>query len=186
MFNYIWAVMILISVVFSFFSGTAETVTSAAAEGGIAAVEFSLELIGIMAFWNGIMNIAEKSGIIQKFAKVIKPVFRKLFKSVDPKSPAAENMLMNITANILGLGNGATPFGIKAMKELGKPAGGIATDDMIMFLVFNTASIQLIPTTVIAMRSAAGSSMPSEITVPVWIVSCAALAVGIFVARRFR
>ncbi len=186
MFNYIWAGMILFAIILSFFNGTAAKVSAAAANGSAEAVKMCVELIGVMAFWNGIMNIAKKGGIVDKTAKFLKPIFKKVFKKVSPDSDTGKNMLMNITANILGLGNAATPFGLSAMKDLGKAANGTATDDMIMFLIFNTASIQLIPTTVISLRTAASSASPSEIIVPVWIVSAVALTAGIIAARRMK
>lgn len=186
MFNYIWCSMIVFSVILSFFTGTGEAVAAAAAEGAQSAVMMSLELIGIVAFWNGIMNIASESGVIDKLAAFIRPVYRLIFKKIPETSVAGKNILMNITANIMGLGNAATPFGLKAMRELGKTANGIATDEMILFLVLNTASIQILPTTIISMRSSAGSASPSEITVPVWIVSILALLVGLLAVRVFR
>ncbi len=186
MFNYIWAGMILFSIILSFFNGTAENVSIALSEGAMAAVRMCLELIGIMALWNGIMTIARKSGLVDKTAKLLKPLLKKFFRNTSPDSDTGKNMLLNITANILGLGNAATPFGLSAMKDLGKSANGTATDDMIMFLIFNTASIQLIPTTVISMRAAAGSTAPSEIIIPVWIVSVIALTAGVIAARRLK
>ncbi|MBR2472197.1 MAG: spore maturation protein [Clostridia bacterium] len=185
MFGYIWVGMIIFSLIVGLFSGNAETVALAAAEGAQSGVTMTLELLGIIAFWNGIMKIAEEGGIINILSKVIKPIYKCFFKTIPIDEKAGKNILMNITANILGLGNAATPFGIKAMQEIGKTAGGIATNEMIMFLVFNTASIQLIPTTVISMRAASGSGAPSEIIIPVWIVSVTALTVGIITAKLF-
>jgi len=185
MFGYIWVGMIIFSLIVGLFSGNGEAVALAAAEGAQSGVTMTLELLGIIAFWNGIMKIAEEGGIINILSRVIKPVYKCFFKGIPIDGKAGKNILMNITANILGLGNAATPFGIKAMQELGKTAGGIATNEMIMFLVFNTASIQLIPTTVISMRAASGSGAPSEIIIPVWIVSVTALTVGIITAKLF-
>ena len=183
MFNWIWAGMILFSIILSFINGSAEAVAAAASAGAGDAVQMSLELVGITAFWSGIMNIAQKSGVVDIAATKMKPLFKLLFKNTSPESEEGGYMLLNITANILGLGNAATPFGLKAMKEMNKSGGDTATDDMVMFLVLNTASIQLIPTTVISMRAAAGSAAPSDIIMSVWIVSAAALAVGIAAAR---
>ena len=186
MFNYIWAGMILFSIILSIFNGKADAVALAASEGAAKAVTVCLEIAGIMMLWSGLMNIASESGLIEKFSKIIQPVYRLFFKKISEKSVAGKNILMNITANILGLGNAATPFGLKAMEELGKEADGRATDEMIVFLVLNTASIQLLPTTLIAMRAEAGSAAASEIIVPVWIVSAMALAVGVLGTVIFR
>lgn len=186
MFNYIWAGMILFSIILSFFTGRVEEVALAASQGAAKAITVCLEMAGIMMLWNGLMNIASESGLIELFSKVIRPVYRLFFRRIPEKSVAGKNILMNITANILGLGNAATPFGLKAMEEMGKNADGRATDEMITFLVLNTASIQLIPTTVIALRGDAGSSAPSEIMIPVWIVSVFALVVGLLATVLFR
>lgn len=183
MFNAIWCIMITFSVVLSFFTGTGAQVADAAAKGALDAVTMSIEMLGIIAFWNGIMNIASKSGLVEKLAAVFRPVYRSLFKNIDENSELGKNILMNLTANILGLGNAATPFGLKAMREMGKTANGTASDDMVLFLVMNTASMQLLPTTLIAMRSSAKSSAPSEIIVPIWIVSVLALIIGILFAK---
>lgn len=185
MFGYIWVGMIIFSLITGLFSGNAESVALAAAEGAQNGVTMTFELLGIIAFWNGIMKIAEEGGMINLISKRISPIYKWFFSSIPIDSKAGKNILMNITANILGLGNAATPFGIKAMELIGKTAGGIATNEMIIFLVFNTASIQLIPTTIISMRSAAGSVYPSEIIVPIWIVSIIALIVGIITAKIF-
>ena len=186
MFHFIWAGMILFSIIVSFFTGRGEAVAAAATAGAQGAVMLSLELIGIVALWNGLMNIANASGLIGKLSKVLRPVYRLCFPHISPESKAGQNILLNVTANVLGLGNAATPFGLKAMQELGRDAKGTATNEMVLFLVLNTASIQLIPTTVISMRAAAGSAAPSDIIVPVWIVSVVALSAGLLAARLFQ
>lgn len=186
MFHYIWAGMILFSIIVSFFTGRGEAVAAAATAGAQGAVMLSLELIGIVALWNGLMNIANASGLIGKLSRVLRPVYRLCFPHISPESKAGQNILLNVTANVLGLGNAATPFGLKAMQELGRDAKGTATNEMVLFLVLNTASIQLIPTTVISMRAAAGSAAPSDIILPVWIVSVVALSAGLLAARLFQ
>lgn len=183
MFGTIWCVMIAFSVILSFFTGRGAQVADAAMQGALEAVKMSIEMLGMIAFWNGIMNIAMQCGLVEKLAVIFRPVYRKLFKNIDENSEAGKNILLNLTANVLGLGNAATPFGLKAMREIGKTAGGTASDDAVLFIVMNTASMQLLPTTLIAMRSAAKSAAPSEIIVPVWIVSVLALAIGIFFAK---
>ena len=132
------------------------------------------------------MNIASESGLIEKFSGLLRPIYRRLFKKIPVNSVAGKNILMNIAANILGLGNAATPFGLKAMEEMGKNAGGRATNEMVVFLVLNTASIQLLPTTIIALRGEAGAVAPSDILVPVWIVSVFALVMGLLGTTIFR
>lgn len=186
MFNYIWAGMIVLSIVLSFFTGKTDAVALAATEGAQTAVTTCIEIAGIMMLWNGLMNIASESGLINIFAKVIKPIYRLFFKKIPENSIAGKNILMNIAANVLGLGNAATPFGLNAMEELGKGANGRATDEMITFLLLNTASIQLIPTTIIAIRGEAGAAAASDIIFPVWIVSVFALLMGLLGMAVFK
>ncbi len=186
MFNYIWAGMIAFSIILSFFTGRVEEVALAASEGAANAVNTCLEIAGIMMLWNGLMNIASESGLIDIFSKVLRPFYRLFFKKIPENSVAGKNILLNIAANVLGLGNAATPFGLKAMEELGKDAGGRATNEMITFMILNTASIQLLPTTLISLRGEAGSKVPSEIIFPVWIVSVFALIMGLLGTYVFR
>ena len=178
--------MIVFSIILSLFTGKVEEVALAASAGAASAVSTCLEIAGIMMLWNGLMNIASESGLIDIFSKLLRPFYRLFFKKIPENSKAGKNILMNIAANILGLGNAATPFGIKAMEQLGEKANGRATNEMITFLVLNTASIQLLPTTIIALRGEAGAKMPSDILVPVWIVSVFALIMGLLGTVIFR
>jgi len=145
------------------------------------AVELAIALIGIMALWLGIMKIAEQSGLVSKLALALRPVTTRLFPDVPADHPAMGAMIMNISANILGLANAATPLGLKAMEELNKLNRklGTATDAMCTFLVINTSNIQLIPATVIAIRAASGSGNPTEILGPVIVATAVAMTVGI-------
>ncbi|MGC1403060.1 MAG: nucleoside recognition domain-containing protein [Thermodesulfobacteriota bacterium] len=153
------------------------------------AVELAIGLIGIMALWLGLMKIAEQAGMIERLARALRGITTRLFPDVPPDHPAMGAMIMNMSANMLGLGNAATPLGLKAMEELNKlnEKPGTATDAMCTFLVINTSSVQLIPATVIAIRAAAGSANPTEILGPVIIATtintlCGILAVK-FLAR---
>jgi spore maturation protein A len=145
------------------------------------AVELAIGLIGIMALWLGIMKIAEQSGLIAKLGKLLKPITTRIFPDVPADHPAMGAMIMNISANMLGLSNAATPFGLKAMEELNKlnTKSGTATDAMCTFLVINTGNLQLIPATVIAIRAAAGSSNPTEIIGPVIVATFITLVIGV-------
>jgi spore maturation protein A len=145
------------------------------------AVELAIGLIGIMALWLGVMKIAEQSGLIAKLGKLLKPMTTRIFPDVPADHPAMGAMIMNISANMLGLSNAATPFGLKAMEELNKlnPRNGTATDAMCTFLVINTGNLQLIPATVIAIRAAAGSSNPTEIIGPVIVATFITLVIGV-------
>jgi len=149
------------------------------------AVELAIGLIGVMALWLGIMKIADQSGLVAKLASVLKPITTRLFPDVPADHPAMGAMIMNISANMLGLANAATPLGLKAMEELNKlnKKLGTATDAMCTFLVINTSNVQLIPATVIAIRAASGSANPTEILGPVIVATFVALIVGVTTAK---
>lgn len=187
MLNYIWSGMILISLIVSFFTGNFQECSMAAIEGAGDGVSLAISLLGAMCFWSGIMEIASESGAVGALSCILKPVIKFLFPALPHKSPAANAMVTNITANILGMSNAATPFGLKAMEELQKINKNKkrASREMCMFVVLNTASIQLIPTTLIALRASAGSTAPTAIIVPIWITSFLTLTVGIICAKIF-
>ena len=187
MLNIIWAGMILLSIVVSIFTGRLEAVAAAAVSGAADAVTLSIELLGIMCLWNGLMTIAEKSKLVEKFSSCLRPIFKRLFPGLDPKGKSASFILLNMTANFLGLGNAATPLGLQAMHSLHNDNGGgsTASRHMVMFVVLNTASFQLIPTTVISLRAANGSAAASEIILPVWIASAFAIIFGICAVKLF-
>jgi spore maturation protein A len=149
------------------------------------AVELAIGLIGIMALWLGLMKIAEEAGLITHLARALKKVTTRLFPDVPPDHPAMGAMIMNISANMLGLGNAATPFGLKAMEELNKlnKKAGTATDAMCTFLVINTSNVQLIPATVIAVRAVAGSANPTEILGPVIVATTINTVIGIIAVK---
>lgn len=187
MLNYIWGGMILISLVVSFFTGRVEATSAAAVTGAADGVEVCITLLGIMCLWTGIAHIGERAGLVKIMTKLLTPITKFIFPKLKGEPKATGDIVMNVTANLLGLGNAATPLGIKAMEELHKinKYSSVASDAMCMFVVLNTASIQLIPTTVISLRQAYGSAEPASIILPVWIVSIAALMVGITVAKIF-
>jgi len=177
--NYIWLALMAISLIVGAINGQLEAVTTAAVNYAGMAVEISLGLIGIMAFWLGIMKIAEEGGIIKILSRAIRPIAKFLFPDIPPDHPAIGTMLMNIIANWLGLGNAATPLGLKAMKELQKlnKSNDTATNAMVVFLALNTASITFIPMTVIAVRAKLGSANPFEIiSTAVFASTCATIA----------
>jgi spore maturation protein A len=149
------------------------------------AVELAIGLIGIMALWLGLMKVAEKSGLVALLANALKPVTKRLFPDVPSDHPAMGAMILNISANMLGLANAATPLGLKAMKELNKinPKAGTATDAMCTFLVINTSNVQIIPATVIAIRAAAGSANPTEIIGPVIVATFVSLIIGVTIVK---
>lgn len=162
MLNYIWFGMMAISVVAGIFTGRIDAVTDAAINMSKVAVEISIGLIGIMALWLGIMKIAEASGLIRIIARGLKPITIRLFPDVPADHSAIGSIVLNMSANMLGLGNAATPLGLKAMEELQElnPKKDTATNAMVMFLAINTSSVQIIvPATVVALMGAAASQI---------------------------
>ncbi|MGY0691815.1 nucleoside recognition domain-containing protein [Virgibacillus sp. FSP13] len=164
MVNIIWASMAIIGILYAMFNGTMEDVNKAVFESADEAVTISIGLISILVFWLGIMKIAEKAGILQFLAKLFRPVVVKLFPEVPKDHPAIGYILSNFTANMFGLGNAATPMGIKAMEQMKQISGtDTASRSMITFLALNTSSLTIIPTTVIAIRMHYNSTSPTEI-----------------------
>ena len=186
--NYIFFLLIVLSIVFGFINGTEDKVVSAMFDGCNLAVKIAFSLIGIMAFWLGIMRIAGKSGLVKILSKIIYPIAKPLFKDLEPNSPALGDITMSISANALGLTNAATPIGLKVMKELQEENSDkeTATDSMCMFLGMNTAGFQLIPATVIAILVGIGAKNPSEIIIPTLIVTTISFFVAILTALIFR
>ncbi|MBQ2932585.1 MAG: hypothetical protein IJE62_07110 [Clostridia bacterium] len=187
MLNYIWCGMIIVSFVVAVFTGNVETITNGALEGAAAAVETCIGLLGSMCLWTGLAKVAENSGLVDVFAKFLRPITKIIFPKLKANSAALRAIVMNMVANLLGMGNAATPLGIAAMKELDRLNGrkNRASNEMCMFVVVNTASIQLIPSTVISLRQMYGSLNPTEIVVPVWICSVCVLTIGVMAAKIF-
>ena len=185
MLNYIWGGMILVSLIVSFFTGRVDATAAAAAEGAGAAIQTCLTLLGIMCLWTGLARIGERAGLVQAMARLLAPLLKFLFPKLEKDSPAHASIVMNMVANLLGMGNAATPLGIKAMGDLSRRnrLRSTASNEMCMFVVINTASLQLLPATLISLRQMYGSSSPSGIILPVWIVSICALIVGVCVAK---
>lgn len=184
MMKYIFAFLIILSAAAAFFTGRGEELTEAVLNEPVSAVELCVYLCGGMCFWGGLMRIAEKSGLTDKISGVFAVLLSGLFRGIDKKGRAFHAICMNITANLLGLGNAATPLGIEAMKGLSdeENAGDTATPSMIVFTVLNTASLTLIPSTALSLRLKYGSASPMEIIPAVWITSAAALAVSVTIA----
>ncbi|OJU13641.1 MAG: hypothetical protein BGN88_06490 [Clostridiales bacterium 43-6] len=184
MINYIWSGMILISVFFAALNGRMAQLSEAVFTGCNQSVQICLTIAGAMCLWGGLMRIADKAGLTGAIGKVLGPFIRFLFPGLDPKGPAARAISMNISANLLGLGNAATPFGLEAMKHLQKenPLQTTASNHMVTFVVLNSASLQIIPTTIAVLRARHGSKSPMDIMPAVWIASLSALVVGITLA----
>lgn len=182
--NYIFFILIFVSIAAGFVNNSIQDVMTALLSGCETAVKIALSLIGIMAFWLGIMRIAEKSGLVQLISKLIYPIIKYLFKDVKNDSPALGDIAMSISANALGLTNAATPIGLKVMNELqeSNKQKDSATDSMCMFLGMNTAGFQIIPATVIAILAGLGSKNPTAIVLPTLIVTTLAFITAIVTA----
>lgn len=183
--NYIWAGMMILSILFGILNGRMGEVSQAVMEGGSNAIQLMLVLLGAMCLWSGLMRIAEKGGLTSIISRILSPITKWIFRGMDPKSSAGKAISMNMTANLLGLGNAATPLGLHAMKEMQKnnPEKQRATNWMVLFVVLNTASIQLIPTTIAVIRGKYGAQTPMDILPAVWLTSLTGLVVGILVAK---
>ncbi|MBT3217357.1 MAG: nucleoside recognition protein [Candidatus Marinimicrobia bacterium] len=189
MLNYIWFGMMLIAVVIGAFTGNIDAVTEAAVNMAKVAVELAIGLIGIMALWLGIMKIAEESGLIRLIAKGLRPITIRLFPDVPEDHPAIGSIVLNMSANILGLGNAATPLGLKAMEELQElnPNKETATNAMCMFLAVNTSSVQLIlPATVVALMGAQSSQIFITTIIATSMSTVAAIVSIKFLEKRKR
>lgn len=183
------SVLIILSVVFSLLLGRTAELSKAALSSGIDAIRLCLELCGSIALWSGIMKIAEKSGLCNSINKLLSPITNFLFKGLKEKSPRAlSSISLNITANILGLGSAATPMALDAMTELDRLNGyaPYASDYMIVFVVLNTASFQILPTTVATLRTAEGSAAPLEILPAVLVTSACSVVVAVTSAMLLR
>ena len=184
MLNYVWSGLVIISVLCSVFLGHTEDLSKALVDSGASSIGLIITMASIICLWTGIMKIAVESGLTSVFAKIFSPLLRPLFPKLDKNSDAFKSISMNISANLLGLGNAATPFGLKAMEQLHtlNNKSDTASNEMVIFVVMNTASLQLLPTTLASLRQSYGSSAPFEIIVPVWISSACALATALICA----
>lgn len=168
MVNYIWFFLILIGITFSFLTGNIDKINDSILTNGTESLDLVLSILPIIVLWTGILRIAEDAGLLKKFAKAVEPLLSRLFPDVPKDNPALGYIASNVAANMMGLGSAATPFGLKAMKELQKinDKKDTASVPMITFLVLNTGGVTIVPTTVLALRLAQGSMNPSEIIVP--------------------
>lgn len=179
MLNYIWPIFIIISIIYAILSGNIETINNGLFNSCKSAVELTITFFGTVCLWTGLMEIVKNTSIINKLKSLLSPLMKVLFPNINRNDSVYDEISMNIIANILGLGNAATPIGLRAMEELQRKniKKDVLSDDMMMLIIINTASIQLIPTTVIAIRNSLNSINSTKIIIPVWIATiCAAIA----------
>lgn len=185
--NILWPIFIIISFIYAIFFGNIENLNKSIFSSVEEAVNLSISLLGTMCLWSGIMQIARETTFVNKLSNLLVPVMKFLFPDVKKGSTIYQEISMNIIANLLGLGNAATPLGLKAMKSMQEENvdKDVLTNSMATLIVLNTASIQIIPSTVIAIRSSLGSTNPSIIIVPVWIATICAGVVGMSAVKFF-
>ncbi len=181
MINIIWFLILSLGTIIGILTGKGEILSKVIVSSTTSAVELVMGLVGMMCLWCGIMKIAEKSGLTDKLARLLRPILKIIFKEAGKNQKAMSSITMNLTANMMGLSNAATPFGIKAMEEMQKINNekDIASDDMALFLVLNAACIQLLPTTVISIRAAYNSQNPAIIIIPAIIATGTAAVLGV-------
>lgn len=185
MINYIWFFIVAIGAVFGIITGRGDAVSRGIVKSANSSVELVIGLVGLMCLWCGIMKIAERSGLTDKLANILKPFLRIIFKGAAKDEKAMGAIVMNLTANMMGLSNAATPFGIKAMEEMQRlnPDKETASNDMALFLVLNAACIQLVPATVLSIRAAVNSQNPAIIIFPAIIATGTAALVGVIACK---
>lgn len=177
--------MIFLGILVGLLTGNGEGISKAVINSADSTVSLIIGLVGLMCFWCGVMKVAEKSGFTNKLAKLLRPILKLIFKEAANDEKALGAIVMNITANMMGLGNAATPFGIKAMQEMDRlnKNKGTASNDMTLFLVLNSACIQLVPSTVISIRAAYNSNNPGMIILPAVIASTFAAVTGVLLCK---
>lgn len=185
--SYIWSTLIGISLLFSLLGGTTAAVSAAALEGATTGVTLTISLAGALCLWSGLARVMERAGLTQTLARWMRPLLQWLLPQAAEEKATLSDICANLSANLLGLGNAATPFGISAVKRMKARSGSeSASDEMCLLIVMNTASIQLIPTTVAAVRASLGAARPFDILPAVWATSVLSLTVGIVAAKGLR
>lgn len=179
----IWTGMVVFSLLYGLWAGNGGAVAAACMEGAAAGVELCLTMAGVTCLWTGVMEVMKQSGLAEGLSRLLRPLLCRLYPDCKSDREVMNDISANVSANLLGLGNAATPLGIRAAQRMAAKSGGVASDSLCMLVVCNTASIQLIPTTVAAVRLAAGCETPFDILPAVWLTSAVALSVGILVAK---
>ena len=181
----IWTGMIVVSILCALATGRGPEVAAAAVEGTSAAVQLALSIAGMLCLWTGVMEVMRQSGLADKLSRLLFPLLCRLFPQAAKDRDTMDSISANVSANLLGLGSAATPLGLEAARRLSRRSQGVASDDLCMLVVCNTASIQLIPTTVASVRAAEGCAAPFDILPAVWLASILSVGVGILACRIF-
>ncbi len=181
----IWTGMVVISILCGLATGRGPEVAAAAVEGTSAAVQLALSIAGMLCLWTGVMEVMRRSGLADKLSRLLGPILRRLFPQAARDKETMDSISANVSANLLGLGSAATPLGLEAARRLARRSPGVASDSLCMLVVCNTASIQLIPTTVASVRAAQGCAAPFDILPAVWLASSLSVGVGILACIIF-
>ena len=182
---FLWTAMVAVALVFSLANGTAGALGTAAMEGAAAAVELCLSMAGVVCLWTGIMEVMNQCGLSAAIARLFHPLLRRLFPRASRDEETLFALSGNLSADLLGLGNAATPLGIRAARRMSRGCEGIADDELCLLVVLNTASIQLLPTTLAGVRAALGAEAPLDVLPAVWLSSLISVAVGVAAAKLF-
>ena len=180
--TWVWAGMVVLSLVFGLATGNLDAVANAACPPPSSAVELSLSMVGVLCLWSGVMEVMNTCGLSGALARAFRPVLRRLLPEASRDSETLAAVSANVSANLLGLGNAATPLGIRAARRMARGCDGVASDELCLLVVLNTASIQLLPATIASVRSAAGSESPFDILPAVWLSSALSVTVGLLAA----
>lgn len=181
----IWTAMVGAAILCGLATGSGPAVAKAALDGAAAGVELCLSMMGVLCLWMGVMEVMERSGIARGLSKLLRPAIGWLYPDFSKDKKVMEAVSANLSANLLGLGNAATPLGLEASRLMAERTPGVASDGLCMLVVCNTASFQLIPTTVASLRAAAGSANPFDILPAVWLASAVSITVGVTASRLF-
>lgn len=180
---WVWSGMVVLSLIFGLLTGNLDAVANAALEGAGSAVELSLSMAGVLCLWTGVMEIMNVCGLSAGLARAFRPLLRRLLPEACRDGETLAAVSANVSANLLGLGNAATPLGIRAARRMARGCGGVASDELCLLVVMNTASIQLLPATIASVRAANGSAAPFDILPAVWLASVLSVTVGLLTAR---
>ena len=182
---WVWSGMVVLSLLFGIATGRLDQVANAALEGANSAIELSLSMAGVLCLWSGVMEVLNVCGLSAGLARIFRPVLRRLMPESAKDEETLAAVSANVSANLLGLGNAATPLGIRAARRMARDCGGVASNELCRLVVLNTASIQLLPATVASVRSAAGCATPFDILPAVWLASVLSVAAGLTASWLF-
>ena len=180
---WLWTGMVLVSILFGALTGNLSSLSAAALEGAQSAVELCFTMCGVMCLWTGVMELMDQCALTDKIAALFRPLLRRLLPQASRDSETLAAVSANLSADLLGLGNAATPLGIRAARRMSRGCGGVASNELCLLVVLNTASIQLLPTTLAGVRASLGASDPFDILPCVWLVSLLSVLAGLFAAK---